>query len=96
MKRCKNCLSNDLMILDSTSEYALIKCNTCSFFFKDIDETNYESLQAENYTCYNFDRKNEVVELDRVIKKFCKKNKIRVLEIGSGISSILSELKEMR
>lgn len=95
MKLCKNCLSEDLMILINTSEYALIKCNSCSFFFKDIGETNYESLQEGDYTCFNYDRKNEVIELDSVIRKFYKKNKIRVLEIGSGTSSLLSELKIM-
>jgi 2-polyprenyl-3-methyl-5-hydroxy-6-metoxy-1,4-benzoquinol methylase len=92
MKQCKNCLSEDLMILITTSEYSLIKCNSCAFFFKDIGETNYESLQERDYTCFNYDRKNEVIELDSIIRKFCKKNKIRVLEIGSGTSAILNEL----
>src|ERR1035437_5257755 len=95
MKVCKNCLSEDLMILINTSEYSLIKCNSCAFFFKNIGETNYESLQEEDFTCLNYDRKNEVIELDSIIRKFCKKNKIRVLEIGSGTSSILDELKKL-
>ena len=95
MKHCKNCLSEDLKILINTSEYSLIKCNSCAFFFKDIGETNYESLREEDFTCLNYDRKNEVIELDSVIRKFCKKNKIRVLEIGSGTSSILDELKKL-
>src|ERR1035437_7855806 len=66
MKVCKNCLSEDLMILINTSEYSLIKCNSCAFFFKNIGETKYESLQEEDLTCLNYDRKNEVVELKKL------------------------------
>lgn len=95
MKHCKNCFSKDLIILNNAMQYSLIKCNSCAFFFKDIGETNYETLQKGDYTCFNYDRKNEVIELDRVIKKNCKKNKISVLEIGSGTSTLLNELKKL-
>jgi SAM-dependent methyltransferase len=88
-------MSEDLVLLNNDSKYSLIKCNSCLFFFKDIGETKYESLQEKDYTCFNYDRKKEVIELDCIIRKFCKKNRIRVLEIGSGTSSILSELKKL-
>ena len=91
---CKNCLSSDLIIMNNTSEYSLIKCNSCTFLFKDISEINYELLTEKDYACYNFERENEITEIDNIIKKYYKKDKIRVLEIGSGTSSLLKSLSE--
>lgn len=95
MNHCKNCLSTNIKILQSTPDYNLIKCYNCSFYYKDIGEYDYDSLSENAYTCYNANRKKEVQELDRIIKRFCKKNSISVVEIGSGTSAILNEFNEM-
>jgi len=90
---CKNCLSEDLTVLDRKPEYSLIRCNSCFFFFKDVRETNYESLTEKNYIVYNFDRYKEAIEISKIIKKFFKKDSVSILEIGSGTSSLLSCLQ---
>ena len=95
MSHCKNCSSKNIKILQTTPEYNLIKCNNCLFYYKDIGEIDYDTLNENDYSCYNFNRKKEVKELDCVIKKHCKKARISILEIGSGTSAISNELYQL-
>jgi 2-polyprenyl-3-methyl-5-hydroxy-6-metoxy-1,4-benzoquinol methylase len=74
-------------------EINLYECSECGFFFKDYG-INYEELEDEYYNLFNYDRKKETKQFEKIIyRNFPDKKKLKLLEIGCGTGALLSEFK---
>ncbi|MGE5621378.1 MAG: class I SAM-dependent methyltransferase [archaeon] len=95
MKLCEICQKPDVTLLKTAAKFNLMKCGSCGFIYKDTLEYNYEGLSEDDYIMYNFNRRNEALELNKIIEKFAAKESPRILEIGSGTGSLLKELSSL-
>ncbi|MDZ7721968.1 MAG: class I SAM-dependent methyltransferase [candidate division KSB1 bacterium] len=92
---CPVCKSNNIIIFftDNRNRFELLKCNECKLQFKrSANKINYENLDFDDYSIYNFSRKNEVKDLIKILKSYDFENEnLSVLEIGCGTGSLLNE-----
>lgn len=94
---CPNCMHDKIQhqFEDNRYKYSIFKCDNCNLLFKETQEyINYSSLEFEKYNIYNFNRKQEVEELIKIIKKLIRDyRQISLLEIGCGTGSLLNEFR---
>ena len=94
-ENCKICNEETENFFYINNFYKIIVCRKCGFIFKPDVKIDYQSLNESDFLFYNYNRKKEVNELNKIIKKFILKPRSTIIEIGVGTGSLLNEIKKL-